>query len=212
MRAPFVLAEDEAAVADFNRRASDRIRLQLSLLPEPFVGRLDAPILLLNLNPGYTEDDRAVHRRASFRSLVRGCHRQECMPYRNYYLNPEVSGGGAGWWVRVLAPFLREFDHTSVANNVSSLEYLPYHSERFAHSELTLPSQAYTFAALRTAMDRDAVIFVTRGHKLWASAVPALRRYRRAFTTNSVQNVTISPNNCPAGFRAARALLREVAE
>ncbi len=210
-RRPFVLHEDRAAVNAFNRAASERACLHLELLPEPFIGNLKAPVLFLALNPGYKSADRRVHRRAAFRALVRACYSQRPTQYPNYYLNPRVVGGGALWWARVTAPLIREFGVKAVATNVAALEYVPYHSERFSHSGLHLPSQSYTFAAVRTAMDRGAVIFVTRGRALWEAAVPGLASYRRAFTTNSRQNVSISPNNSPRGFRAAQAALRAAA-
>ena len=53
---PFVLQADAAAVATCNlKNAGTPRELHTELPPEPFSGRLDAPIVLLNLNPGYTK-------------------------------------------------------------------------------------------------------------------------------------------------------------
>ena len=210
-RRPFVLDEDRTLVTEFNLTASERTRLQLDLLPEPFVGSLKAPVLLLILNPGYAAADRDVHARVAFRAHVRTCHVQSAAQFPNYYLNPRVTGGGARWWLRIAAPLIREFGVPIVARNVSSLEYMPYHATTFAHSGLRLPSQSYTFSRVRDAMNRGAVIFVGRGRDLWHSAVPGLASYRRAFRTNSAQNVTISPGNSLRGFLAAHAALRAAA-
>ena len=54
---PFVLHEDLHPVLQFNARATGRTRLELDLLPEPFVGRVEAPVVLLTLNPGVSDDD-----------------------------------------------------------------------------------------------------------------------------------------------------------
>lgn len=211
LRAPFVLGEDRTAVIAFNQKAVDRVRLHLELLPEPYVGSLTAPVIVLTLNPGYNAADRAVHQRASFRALVRACHLQQPAPYPNYYLNPSVTGGGAAWWARITAPLIREFGVEVVSRNVTSLEYVPYHSERFAHATLRLPSQSYTLSVVSVAMARGAVIFIARGRKLWEAAVPGLSTYHHAYATRSAQNVTISPKNAPLGYRAAQTQIRVAA-
>ena len=145
-------------------------------------------------------------------ALVRQCHRQEPCAYPNYYLNPVIGGGGAAWWARITKPLVREVGLERVARGVTSVELMPYHSERFAHGRLALPSQAFTLAAIRAAIARDAVIFVARGRAFWEAVVPALTGYRRAFRTQSVQNVVISERNSPSGFRAAIAELRKSVE
>jgi hypothetical protein len=64
--APFVLAEDRPTLDIFNRRARPDLRVETSLLPEPFVGRIDAPIVLLLLNPGLSDGDFCLHQQADF--------------------------------------------------------------------------------------------------------------------------------------------------
>jgi hypothetical protein len=205
--APFVLDVDGSAIHAFNEKAKADHRIELDLLPEPYVGRTDAPIVLLLLNPGVSDDDFALHRRTDFRERLRAC-RQESVPCPNYYLDPAVTGPGASWMARVLRRLLAEFGAQTVANGVTSYEYFPYHTRRFAHHRVRVPSQEYTFDLLRLAMERDAAIFITRGKAIWEAAVPELGGYARAFSTRSVQNVVISPKNCPDGYTIARAALR----
>lgn len=211
LRAPFVLDGDRAAIDAFNRKASADRRIETDLLPEPYVGRLDAPIVLLLLNPGVSDEDFALHRRAAFRARVRACHRQKPTAYANYYLAPAITGPGAKWVTRVMRPLLVEFGAKAVANCVTLLEYFPYHARKFAHRSVRIPSQDFTFDLLRSAISRDAAIFITRGEDDWQAAVPELLDYPRAFTTRSKQNVVVSPNNCPVGYAVAHfALLQAV--
>jgi hypothetical protein len=205
---PFVLPDDRSAVEVFNSNPNERTRLELDLLPEPFVGRVDAPILLLLLNPGVSDDDFARHEQPEFRARVRACHRQEQAPYPNYYLDPAVDGPGARWMRRVLSFLIREFGNETVASAIAALEFFPYHSRDFAHRRVSVPSQEHTFDLLRAALRRGAVVFVTRGRAIWAEAVPALRAYPRAFHTHSAQNVVISERNCPEGYDAARSAIK----
>ena len=48
---PFVLDSDRRAIEEFNASASADTHVHLDLLPEPFLGNKDAPVVLLNLNP-----------------------------------------------------------------------------------------------------------------------------------------------------------------
>ena len=58
---PFVLQADAAAVAAFNQKyAGTPYELHTELPPEPFSGRLDAPVVLLNCYPNYSENDASI--------------------------------------------------------------------------------------------------------------------------------------------------------
>ena len=205
---PFVLPEDRQAIDNFNARATKRTRLEIDLLPEPFVGMVDAPVVLLTLNPGVSDDDFALHNEPAFRGRIRACHRQDKAAWPYYYLAPDVTGPGARWSARVLGPLIRELGLASVAQGVVLFEYLPYHSRGFGHARLALSSQAFTIGAVRSTIARAAAIFVTRGVRLWSTAIPELLGHPRLFATRSTRNIVISPRNCPAGWQGAVAGIR----
>ena len=209
--APYVLSEDRDLVERFNVRATARTRLETDLLPEPFVGRVEAPIVLLTLNPGVADGDFALHRQASFRERVRACYRQEVTDWPYYYLDPTLDGPGARWSRRVLGPLIGAAGLDVVARGVVLFDYFPYHSRGFAHEALRVPSQTYGFAAVGRALAHAAAIFITRGRRIWESAVPELATHSRLFRTNSAQNIVISPRNAPSGWAHALDGLRAVA-
>lgn len=198
--APFVLAADAVAVDRFNEKAVASVRIELSLVPEPYVGRIDAPVILLTLNPGVSGEDFALHENPAFRERVLRCHRQAPTEYPNYYLDPAVAGPGARWLHRITRPLVQEFGARAVSSGLSLVELFPYHSRRFAHGAVRVPSQAYTIAIVQAAIRRGAAIFITRGRELWYKSVPDLRNCSRVFFTRSTQNIVISPKNCPDGF------------
>ena len=209
---PFLFPADRPVVEEFNNRtANPNYRIETRLLPEPFVGSINAPILLLLLNPGVSDEDFALQERTDFQRRVRACHRQEPSPYPNYYLHPNMSGPGSRWTARVLKPLIKEFDERVVASGVTFVEYFPYHSRQFKHSRIRVPSQEFTFRLVRNALCQQATVFISRGQRIWEEAVPELRLYSLAFTTRSKQNVVISPGNCPSGYEAAQAALRKIA-
>jgi hypothetical protein len=206
--APFVLAEDGEAIERFNRTASDATRIHLQVLPEPFLGNPEAPIVLLGLNPGFSSADALCHSDPIFAQLSRDNLEHRASDYPFYLLNPEVRGPGRDWWDRRLGHLLRIIQRDVVADRVLCIEYFGYHSVRFGHRQLRLPSQDYGFFLVRKAMSRGSLVVLTRGRRTWLDAVPELQTYPRLFTLRSVQNTTITSRNCPEGFPEIIALLK----
>ena len=89
---PYVLADDEPHILAFNSiiGESSHEYLDLSLLPDPWVGRLDAPVIVLNLNPGRSPGDGAAHRRIDVREAIVANLRQERERFPLIYLDPRI--------------------------------------------------------------------------------------------------------------------------
>ena len=205
---PFVLPEDLKSVARFNESAKDETRIHVDLLPEPFIGRLDAPIVLLSLNPGYSEGDSECHRDPLFRRLSLDNLRQRPMEHPFFLISPDIQAPGRRWWEKKLAGLLRLAPRDVVARRLLCVEYFGYHSRRFAHAGLSLPSQDFAFQLVRDAVRRRAIIVLMRSRKLWFSKVTELAEYTRLIELGNVQNPTVSPGNCRGRFdEIASALL-----
>ena len=194
--APYVLDSDRAAIEIFNIHASEQHRIRTEIVPEPFLGSPDAPVVLLNLNPGFTEHDLQLHKRPQFVESSRKCLRHESQPYPFFLLDPANDGPGHRWWSRKLRPLIDRFGARHVAQNVLCVELFPYHRVRFGGAKLRLPSQPYSFHLVESALDRRALVVFMRSKRLWIAAVPRLEGYGRICTTRSVQNPTISERNC----------------
>jgi hypothetical protein len=210
--APFVLAEDRLSVDTFNKlnRKRPSWRIRTELMAEPFVGRVDAPLVILALNPGFSRRDAHAHARPEFRSAVRRCISAEPAAYPFFHLDPALRGPGADWWNLALKELLdREYDRAVLARSILCLEFFPYHSISFAHGHLRLPSQEYTFSLLRAAIARNAPIIVTRGFSHWTGAVPELAAYTRLFRTRTHRVARISKRNCPLGFASACQVIED---
>jgi hypothetical protein len=204
---PFVLDSDRNIVEAFNRTAGDDVRIQTRLLPEPYVGRPDALVVLLLNNPGLGGGEFELHRKPEFIDRVLSCLRQERADYPNFYLHPRATGDGAEWHRRIFKSLILDFGLQAVANAVLDLEYFPYHSRDFPRG-VWLPSQAYTQHLLRTALKRGAAVLVSRGRDMWEAAVPELRNYKHAFYSNSLRNAAVSAGNYPVGYGVIRELVR----
>src|SRR5690242_4076687 len=151
---PFVLPSDREQVSKFNERVgpgSDR-SLQLDILPEPFVGARDAPVVLLSNNPGVGKG--ADHRRNQvFRDRMRKnlIHRPSDYPF--VYLDPKLNEAGK-WWHRKLKNLLEEFGGEVVARSILNVVFFPYPSRKYGRGQPALPSQAYSFRLVREAVER----------------------------------------------------------
>src|SRR5207248_910985 len=69
---PYVLQCDRSPIAEYNAKCrAEEYRLQTDVLPEPFIGGTEVSVVLLNLNPGFAEQNLAEHARPEFQALLR---------------------------------------------------------------------------------------------------------------------------------------------
>lgn len=173
------------------------IGLQLDLMPEPFLGRLDAPVVLLNLNPGYVEKDRAEHADKRYSGAIRAMLGGEPAAHPLALLDPRFGGfGGHDWWEKKARRLVRASTLDAVTNGVLVVEWFPYHSAKYRSLRGgPLPSFEFSKSLVEAAMERGAVIVAMRSRRRWEDAVPALNTYSKYSWLASPQNVALSPNN-----------------
>ncbi|MFL5624662.1 MAG: hypothetical protein ACJ788_03600 [Ktedonobacteraceae bacterium] len=77
---------------------------EAGLITEPYLGNPQAKIILLNLNPGFSESDILFHRdNAYFAKTSRANLHHEGQEYPFYLLDPKnLAAPGSGWWRRKL--------------------------------------------------------------------------------------------------------------
>lgn len=185
-----VLAEDEPYLQAFERTCGGKgiHEINRAVSPEPRSGPIDAPVVLLQLNPSY--DDKPpcpidLDKRIAALHDERSPH----LPLQN----------GDLWWTRTFAAVLRDVrDPGTIATRVLSLEFFSYATKSFCHGHIRLPSQSYTFGLLTRAIERDALILVTRGFNLWCGAVPELATERQnVVKLLNPRRPFVSPGNLP---------------
>lgn len=201
--APYVLPADRDRVVAFNDQPgrSPLHRLQLHLLPEPYIGRADAPIVLLKLNPGYAEEDVRFAEDARCREVWRRNALHQPLDHPFYPLDPFLAWTtSAAWWRQRLGQLIARFGEPLVAGNLLCIEAFPYHSIRFPGTRGTLPSQRYGFWLAERAVERGAVILMANRPRVWYRAVPALERYPRLYPARVKHGGYITPGFYPDGF------------
>src|SRR4051794_7587128 len=98
---PFVLPEDEAVVRAFNARATENHKLRIDeVLPEPFVGDPNAPVVLLGNNPGFSAEGARHKQEPAFVARLRGNLLHQPSEYPFLYFAPDISGPHRRWWER----------------------------------------------------------------------------------------------------------------
>ena len=197
---PYLLPCDSQIISSYNAgHPNENYQVQNKVLPEPFIGKTTAPVVLLSLNPGFDDGNIAEHARAGFQLLIRNNYRQEWAAFPFYYLDPGFESRGRQWWEKKLKPLLNMFERNCLAKSILLMEYFPYHSRRFRHASLKLPSQEYGFSLVHSAIGRKAVVVIMRAKKQWQERIPELKAYTRSFTLKNPQNPAVSPGNCPGG-------------
>ncbi len=207
-QSPFVLPQDESQIVNFNSQASPDHYLHLDIVPEPYLGNPAAPLVLLNLNPGFSESDVAAHLKPVFQGAARANLLHSYKSYPFYLLDPELPSPGRDWWLRKLRALIERVGLQAVAHSVFVAEVHGYHSRTYRHHSPPFHSQRYTQRLVRAAIERDALVLIMRGGRFWRAFVPALTSHSLVGQLRNVQNATISPGNCPEFFEALVVAIR----
>jgi hypothetical protein len=206
---PYVLKDEDLSIKQFNMSSKPIHQIRLELMPEPYLGRPDAPIVLLNLNPGFMEEEIYFHTQDEyFKTECRRTLLHEPQEYPFYLLDPAISESeGHKWWMKKLRQPIELGGVLKVAQSFFCVEYFPYHSAKYKQLKKSLNSQQYSWTLVREAIKRDAYIILMRSRRLWLKAIPELVDYPRFSQLKNPQNVSISPRNCPEMWPVIKDLI-----
>lgn len=100
LEAPFVLDTDSDKIARYNARARDEHQVRKDAWPFPFMGNPEAPIVLLNLNPGYKASDVLWQDNDALKHAYRANLRHDEAEYPFYAARSPISRSP---WQRLVA-------------------------------------------------------------------------------------------------------------
>jgi hypothetical protein len=170
-QAPYIAPADRVLVdAAFQQRYS----LECGVLPVPFIGdSRSAPVVLLQLNPGYDEldpeDEVEIDGYAEALRAAMVFSSDGFFPLDRRFKRTN----GAFWWRPRLGQLIEACGREAVFRGLACIEYFPYHSATWGWPP-DVPSQDFTFAAVRSALARGAILVLMRGRAAWVSKIPAL--------------------------------------
>lgn len=210
---PYRASVDRPVIERHNRRVEALHRCPLDVYPEPYLGDPNAPVLLLNLNPGYNEESPRFHAQPAVTDLCIRNLRHEGSEYPFYALHPQyLRCGGSSWWSQSLQYWIREYGAERVSRAFFVIEMFPYSSVRYRALSEPLPSQQYSLALVEAKLQAGCTAVIMRQETNWKQRVPALRN---AFVVNNPQSKSLSPpdpyrrgNLEPAAVAAIHAALR----
>ena len=171
----YILDMDRKAIDRYNDSARDpEARVIVESIPEPFIGNPEsARVVLLGLNPGHSKDDEKWHRNVEFQKAMFHNLSHESQEYPFYPLNPAFKETGAGRWWHPRTRQLQEesgLDDPTFAKRLLVIEWLPYHSKRFARPKKVnhvCESQEYSFQ-LAKELEKKLLVVRMRAKKQWA--------------------------------------------
>jgi hypothetical protein len=198
---PYILLADRPSIFALKKRVVTNGRLDHAIneqsIPEPFIGNpYLASVILLNLNPGDSDEDAKAHNDPAFRHAMLHNLRHEEQEYPFYPLNPTFAWTACGkWWTQHLKSLFTEagLQPKVVAQRLCVIEWFPYHSRRAGlPSNPICASQQYSFEMAKQALNDRKIIVGMRARKRWAEVD---RRFDAIPYLSSVQNPIISPRN-----------------
>jgi hypothetical protein len=205
---PYVLPKDRRHIDAFNgalRPNQAEFRLDLSLMPVPFMGNPDAGLVVLARNPKFVPGDLRDQNPdyvATLRANIEG--RPGAQAAIGLLERFRDMPAGEYWRPKFKAVLDRVESSDDLARRVLIVELHAYRSEKYRRLRNPLPSQAYGFDLVSAAIRRRATIVVV-GAGEWRTAVPELRSYPVVPQGNPYSPI-LSPGNCGCeGFQQVLA-------
>lgn len=210
---PYCLPSECETINYHNTNCKPINKIHTNALPEPFIGDLKkAKVVLLQLNPGWEEEDPIAHHDMDYNATIRNNLKQKNLDtYPLYALNPKYKHtGNARYWNKRLKELVIQAGLKNVAEKLVILEYFPYHSKRyhefpkkllfhFKMKDLTpsryLHSQLYNFHLLREYLENEkTMIIALRAGKRWMNAMKTVYNLDQE-TCDRLISGNINPRN-----------------
>ena len=198
---PYVLPDELRLVSNFNVRCyKEEFKILTHLLPDPYLGNINAPVVLLSSNPSYNGTQDELHKKIEFIEACRNNLLHGKTEWSNYYFDPRFYGtAGHEWWSKKAREIIELVGEKIFSQNVLTVEYFPYHSSRFKPMKEILRSQEYSGYLVKKAIERNACIVVMYKEKEWLNLVPELKHFKY-MTLSSSQNGYVSKGNLKGDY------------
>jgi hypothetical protein len=178
-QSPYVLDMDRESIDSYNTLHNDDKKIIVESIPEPFIGNpTTAKVVLLNLNPGHSEDDAKAHCDVDFRKAMMHNLRHEAQECPFYALNPKFAWTACGQWWRTHTKSLHKagLSWEAISAGLLVIEWFPYHSKKSGLPIVPVcPSQQYSFQLARETLGSKIVVGM-RSKKHWLNVVPAVAK------------------------------------
>lgn len=204
----FILPADKPIINEFNCKIckNEELKIHTDIMPFPFVGNvLEAPIMLLMLNPGYDENENKSGFYDVFKDIFwkQLHHKYDQMEYPYYCLNPSIFPY-SNYWPKRFKQITDITTELKFSQQVCNIQFFPYSSQKMNWDILNktlkgkyLLSQEYNFDLVKKAMHRNAlIIFLRRGSQSrWYKAIEGLESYKNKYIAKAPFGAYLSEGN-----------------
>lgn len=197
----YILPTDRPHIEFYNKaNRGKKTEIITNLMPVPFQGKLNAPILILLLNPGY-----AGKKDVDFCKDLHAykCAKEKLLINNNtYFFHLDEyfikKSGGNSWWLKVFKSLIKNNNVKieTLKSKIWCIEYFPYHSKSYKLFPFTLEAQQYNFYLLKEFIKKnrkDRIVLIARGANNWRIAVPELNEFSNCYESNNPRISSISP-------------------
>lgn len=155
-----------------------------------------AEIILLSLNPGYSDQDDDFHKNDDFKKIIFENSNHTSKEYPFFPFNPPIKDSPvAKYWKKRLRELISHSSEEILSNKICCIEYFPYHSKKYRHLKISSISKDYNKKLVENCIQRKALIIIMRAKRQWLSLVEDLKGYKNCFTVHSFANPAITKNN-----------------
>lgn len=202
---PNVHEEDLPFFRGFNkgmsaRKGVDKKQYLLAehLEPHPYLGNPEANVLVLMANPGVNEKEKNPRFRMNPEKLEQNrqnLRHENLESFKSRIHSPENSDLESEWF----KPRVKELVHATSVDRVTKgiflVNFHAYHSKSWHPIPFTFPTQNYSFQLVSQAIERNALIIMSRNMLGWFTAVPNLFDHKNRVEFISSRSVYLSEGN-----------------
>ncbi len=195
-KAPFIAEIDKVYFEKYPKKIS---HVESGVLPDAYLGNFEnAKVIFLALNPGFHKEDlQSYMNDSSYIEANRASLLQKADDF--YVLNKEFEKyEGYKWWKKKLKSLIDDgISIDTLRKKIMCIQYFPYHSIKYRHTQQLLPSQEYSFHLVKKAIRLKKKIVLMRSEKIWLQDVPELKgEYMKL---KNYRNPTVSRGNMENG-------------
>lgn len=207
VKPPYVLSEDMDKIEQFNNKPNQKHAINVNVIPVPFAGSPDAPVILLGNIAGVGPDEEKEYKkRPAYIERMRGnlLHASSSYPFFPLDPGPDTIPSHREWWTPKLEHLLHSLRDAGIRNaeqalaqRILTVELFPYRSssnEYHGHDAVgVVLSKAYSVGLVRDGMKRNAVIVIRYGKTRWFREMSDLESYVNLLLLKGTLKANISP-------------------
>jgi hypothetical protein len=168
------------------------------LEPHPYLGNPAANVLVLMANPGVNDEEKNPKYRMNEKKLLqnrRNLRHEDLDSFRSRIHSPDEPELESIWFKPRVRELVEETSIDRVTKGIFLVNFHAYHSRSWHPIPFTFPSQHYSFYLVSEAINRNAIIIMSRNMLGWFTAVPGLFEHKNRFEFESTRSVYLTQGN-----------------